>query len=142
MIGLLDANVLIALFDEAHVNHAAAHRWFGRHRGKGWATCPLTQNACVRIIAQPAYPGRLPVADIARRVRKAAASSDHHFWPDSISLCDQNIFDHSQMLTPKHLTDLYLLALAVSRKGRLVTFDQGIRMECIHKASADHMLVL
>lgn len=58
MIALLDVNMLIALFDAAHVHHRRAHQWFGQHCSQGWATCPLTQNACIRIISQPAYPGR------------------------------------------------------------------------------------
>lgn len=58
MIALLDVNMLIALFDAAHVYHRRAHQWFGQHCSQGWATCPLTQNACIRIISQPAYPGR------------------------------------------------------------------------------------
>ncbi len=112
--------MLIALLDAAHVHHQQTHQWFAKNRASGWATCPLTQNACIRIISQPAYPGHLPVADIARRLRQATAAADHHFWPDSISLGDAAIFDHSQILTPRHLTDLYLLALAAGRNARLV----------------------
>jgi predicted nucleic acid-binding protein len=56
MISLLDANMLIALFDEAHVHHQAAHDWLLINRSTGWATCPLTENACIRIMSQPSYP--------------------------------------------------------------------------------------
>lgn len=142
MIALLDANMLIALFDAAHVHHQPAHKWFVRNRAQGWATCPLTQNACIRIISQPSYPGRLPVADIARRLRNAAAAKDHKFWPDDVSLCDPATFDHSQILTPRHLTDLYLLALAARRNARLVTFDKGIPAATILTAKARHLFVL
>ena len=31
-IALLDVNVLIALFDPAHIDHDEAHRWFGLNR--------------------------------------------------------------------------------------------------------------
>jgi len=103
---------------------------------------PLTQNACIRIISQPAYPGRLSVADIARRLRQATAANDHHFWPDSISLHDPAIFDHSGILTPRHLTDLYLLALAVRHRGRLVTFDRSIPTAAVPGAGASHLVVL
>lgn len=142
MIALLDANTLIALFDAAHVHHQTAHRWLAHHRADGWATCPLTQNACIRIISQPAYPGRLTVADIARRLHHATAAKDHHFWPDSISLHDPAVFDHSAMLTPRHLTDIYLLALAVKHHARLVTFDRHIPAAAVHAASASHLVVL
>jgi predicted nucleic acid-binding protein len=57
MIALLDVNLLIALFDPAHVHHEAAHGWFARNGKDCWATCPLTENAFVRILSNPAYPG-------------------------------------------------------------------------------------
>ena len=142
MSALLDAIMLIALFDAAHVHHQAAHQWMTRNRAAGWATCPLTQNACIRILSQPAYPGRLPVADISRRLHHATSATDHHFWPDSISLCDPSLFDHSKMLTSKHLTDIYLLALAVVNHGRLVTFDRNIPLAAVPGAAAGHLEVL
>ena len=142
MIALLDANTLIALFDAAHVHHSVAHQWLKRHRAQGWATCPLTQNACIRIMSQPAYSGRHPVADIARRLRQATASKDHHFWPDSISLHNPAMFDHELILTPRNLTDIYLLALAVANHGRLVTFDRRLPTAAVIGASSRHLQVL
>ena len=142
MIALLDSNTLIALFDAAHVHHQPAHDWLSGYRDKGWATCPLTQNACVRILSQPAYPGRLPVADIARRLRQATASPDHHFWPDSISISDPNLFAFDQVLSSKHLTDLYLIALAASNDGCFVTFDRKIPSAAVLKAKAGTLIVL
>lgn len=142
MISLLDASVLIALFDAAHVHHRVVHEWMANHRAAGWATCPLTQNACIRIMSQPAYPGRLSVMDITRRLRQAISTPDHSFWSDSISLCDEALFDHRTILTPKYLTDLYLLALAVKSKGRLVTLDQGISFSKVRGASEQNLLIL
>jgi predicted nucleic acid-binding protein len=55
-VALLDVNVLIALLDRRHVHHEAAHGWFAAEQAKGWATCPLTQNAVLRILGQPRYP--------------------------------------------------------------------------------------
>jgi predicted nucleic acid-binding protein len=60
---LLDVNVLIALFDPSHVHHDAAHGWFSNSRSKGWATCPLTENAVVRILSSPSYPSGTLLAD-------------------------------------------------------------------------------
>jgi hypothetical protein len=142
MIALLDANMLIAMFDGAHENHQAAHDWMRANRSEGWATCPLTQNACIRIISQPRYPGRLEMTDIAQRVRKATSSGDHYFWPDSISLSDANRFRYEHITSPKHLTDVYLLALAVEHDGRLVTFDRGISITAVVGAEAQHLAVL
>jgi toxin-antitoxin system PIN domain toxin len=142
MTALLDAAVLIALFDEAHVHHRRAHEWMSAHRAKGWASCPMTQNACIRIMSQPAYPGRLTVADITRRLRKATGAADHYFWPDSVSLCSEECFDPSGVLLSKQITDLYLLVLAVRQGGYLVTFDQGINHGAVPGASQEHIVVL
>lgn len=63
-----------------------------------------------------------------------------------IALLDANVliaqFDHGRILTPKHLTDLYLLALAVERGARLVTFDRAIPASAVHRAEPRHLLAL
>ena len=142
MIALLDTNVLIALFDSAHVHHVRAHDWLSRDRSSGWATCPITENGCVRVLSQPRYPGFLPVAEIARRLRDATRASDHVFWADSISVCDPKRFQHGRILTPKALTDLYLLGLAIENEGRLVTFDAAISRVAVAHAEPRHLVVL
>ena len=48
MRALLDVNVLIALLDAGHVHHTRASQWLISEIGHGWASCPLTQNGCVR----------------------------------------------------------------------------------------------
>ena len=60
MVALLDVNVLIALFDKAHIFHEMAHRWFARNRRHGWATCAMTESAFVRISCGPSYVGNRP----------------------------------------------------------------------------------
>ncbi len=49
------------------------------------------------------------------------AQPDHHFWPDDITLRN-----YSNLPGTKKLTDHYLLAAAIHRKGKLVTMDQRI----------------
>ncbi|MCA9186511.1 MAG: TA system VapC family ribonuclease toxin [Pirellulaceae bacterium] len=142
MIALLDVNLLIALFDASHVHHQQAHQWFAGSRSQRWATCPLTQNACIRIISQPAYPNRLPAADVARRLHAATPAADHDFWFDDISLADPSLYDLSQLPSSKHLTDAYLLGLAAKNGGRLVTFDKGIPTSSVLAADSRHLLVL
>jgi uncharacterized protein len=138
---LLDVNVLIALFDPDHVHHEAAHTWFGSHRSSGWATCPLTENGVVRILSNPAYsPSAERPADVARRLSAFRNSGDHAFWPDDVSVCDSRIFDLG--IGHRYLTDVYLLALAVSRDGRLATFDRKIPARAVRGARADHLVVV
>ena len=50
-VALLDVNVLVALFDPDHVHHDIAHDWFSDEGHAGWATCPLTENGFVRVVA-------------------------------------------------------------------------------------------
>lgn len=51
MRSLLDVNVLIALLDADHNSHARALAWLKAHAASGWASCPLTQNGCVRVVS-------------------------------------------------------------------------------------------
>jgi uncharacterized protein len=142
MIALLDANLLIALFDAAHVNHVAAQDWLSANRSSGWATCPLTQNACLRILSHPNYPGHLALIDITRRLSNATAATDHAFWTDSISLCDSARFRCDRIGSPRQLTDVYLLALAVEHGGCLVTFDRSIPLSAVVDAQITHLQFL
>jgi toxin-antitoxin system PIN domain toxin len=127
MIGLLDVNVLIALVDPGHVHHDAAHAWFNHEGRQGWASCPITQNGLVRIVSHPKYPNATSsVAEAVDLLRRLTAVSGHTFWPDTVSLCDPAVFLHQQTRASAHTTDTYLLGLAVSRGGRLVTFDRRL----------------
>jgi uncharacterized protein len=92
-------------------------------------------------MSQPSYPGRLSVDDIAGRLHRATLAADHYFWPDDIRLSDATKFDHSQMLNSKHLTDNYLLALAVHHSGCLVTFDRGIKIAAVLDALPQHVVI-
>jgi len=73
MRALLDVNVLIALLDQDHSMHVQALRWFAARAGDGWASCPITQNGCVRIMAHPNYPNPLKVGAIMERLGEAIA---------------------------------------------------------------------
>ncbi|MDE0202957.1 MAG: PIN domain-containing protein [Rhodospirillaceae bacterium] len=142
MRALLDVNVLIALLDVDHVHHEDARRWLRDNIRDGWATCPLTENGCVRIMAQPAYPNRLPPARTVERLRAASATSKHQFWPDDISLLSSGVVDWHRIVGPKQIADLYLLALAVERKGRLVTFDARIDSSAVPGAEDRHYCLI
>ena len=126
---LLDVNVLIALLDRRHLHHEPAHAWFAAEQAKGWATCPLTQNAVLRIVGQPRYPNSPgPPAVVAPLMAELIRHPQHQFWPDSLSLLGQSSVDVSRLLDASQLTDTYLLALAVHHGGRLVSFDR--RLSC------------
>jgi uncharacterized protein len=125
MIHLLDINVLIALVDRDHPHNTAATAFFKQAMIGGWATCPLTENGFCRVLGHPQYTGGPGSPEEARKLLAAyCAAPGHQFWPDDISLTDAATYPN---LPPsKHLTDFYLLALAVKRGARLCSFDRRL----------------
>jgi toxin-antitoxin system PIN domain toxin len=133
---LLDVNVLIALIDPAHVLHDRAHVWFAAKGHQAWATCPLTENGVLRIVGHPRYPNcpgsPAAVAELLASFRKL---SGHAFWSDDISMLDSQRINPTSLLDSSHITDSYLLALALSHKGQLATFDRRIPTESVVEGS-------
>lgn len=142
MRSLLDVNVLIALLDADHSLHTSATTWFARHARDGWASCPITQNGCVRIMSHPGYPNALPARAIVDRLNEAAGVALHAFWADDVSLLDAKAVDATRIHGPRQVTDIYLLALAVRHGGRFVTFDQAVPLEAVRGAQKQHLLKL
>jgi len=139
---LLDVNVLLALFDTAHLHHEAAHSWFSGHRGEGWATCPITENGFVRVISSPAYPTvKTTPAEAIRRLREFTRSGGHGFWPDDLSLLQEGLLKDGCVFGPRQITDLYLLALAQVHGGRLATFDGRMQGDLLDSGS-DHLVLI
>jgi toxin-antitoxin system PIN domain toxin len=117
---LLDANVLIALFDADHVHHMSVRDWFIALPGE-FATCPIVEGALTRWIVR--LEGRAGVAAAQGELRKLAADSRHRFWPDDLAYAEvewKGVLGHGQV------TDAYLAALARKHAGRLVTLDRGL----------------
>jgi predicted nucleic acid-binding protein len=69
---LLEINVLVALLDADHSLHVRAIDWFAVNGPAGWASCPITQNGYVRVMASPGYPDPLPVSAVVERLAEAA----------------------------------------------------------------------
>jgi toxin-antitoxin system PIN domain toxin len=129
---LLDVNVLIALFDSAHVHHLAVHAWFASNQQRGWRTCPLTENGFLRILSHPSYPNvPLTMSDLAVRLEALKRqSSNYAFCPDDFSFSDW-LSRSGRSIPSSKLTDAYLLRLAVNRKEALATLDLRIEPEMI-----------
>lgn len=142
MRALLDINALIALHDCDHVHHAQAGKWLEIHSQAGWASCPLTQNGFLRIMGQSAYSNPQPLALLVRMLQSSTGSDFHQFWPDDISILDGLKFNHQHIHSPRQLTDLYLLGLAVKNHGCLVSFDQRIPFSAVQGASTQHLVLL
>jgi toxin-antitoxin system PIN domain toxin len=142
MRALLDVNILIALLDANHIHHQLVSGWLEKHVSTGWASCPITQNGCIRIMSQPGYPNPVPASQVAARLAEATQHSSHQFWPDAISLLQPGCLKWDEVLSSRHVTDAYLLALTVQRKGRFVTLDRGVPLASVIGASATNLVVL
>ena len=142
MRALLDVNVLLALLDSDHVDHGRARRWLGSEIDHGWASCALTENGFVRIISQPRYPSPVPPSEAIQRLRRATSTEYHSFWPCDVSVLDSQIIDPTRVHGPRQVTDAYLLALAISRAGRFVTFDRTLPLSAVPQAAPENLVVL
>jgi toxin-antitoxin system PIN domain toxin len=130
------------LFDPLHVHHQIAQAWWSSAQRDGWASCPLTENGFVRILSSPGYAQRFAIADAVLALKRQIARSDHAFWPDDLSIADEKVVNHGRILGPKQITDVYLLALAVTNGGRLVSLDRSIALATVLRAEPHHLLVL
>lgn len=126
-VGLLDANVLIALAWPSHLHHSAAHRWFSENRASGWATCPITQCAFVRAACNSKIVKNAVEPREATEMLQRVVDQKHHvFWEEDIEFVAAAV--PKDLLTGhRQVTDAYLLGLAVHRGGKLVTFDRNLR---------------
>ena len=142
-VALLDVNVLLALFDPAHIQHDAAHDWFADQSGRAWATCPLTENGFLRTAAALAKTrDPVTVAELVEGLHTFTSSAHHKFWSDDISLLEDTLFNGELVLGHQQLTDVYLLGLAVKHRGVLATFDQKIPIDAVKGARREHVEVI
>jgi toxin-antitoxin system PIN domain toxin len=143
VIALLDVNVLVALFDSAHVHHDLAHDWFEDNRDEGWASCPLTENGLLRILGNPGRvdpPISLP--ELVALLKRFCDASRHQFWVNEVSFRDPRVFNMTGIRGHRQLTDVYLLGLAVTRRGRFVTLDEGVSLNAVVGARREHLEVI
>ena len=97
----------------AHHRRSASDWFESQLAGKGWVTCPITQNGCLRILSQPRYPNPFGIVGATERLLRLTSTSEHEFVPDDVNLLDAGVVDFSRLSGHRQLTDIYLLALAV-----------------------------
>lgn len=133
---LLDVNVLIALMDPSHIRNGDALSWFSTAGKHAWATCPMTENAILRIVGHHSYPnwfGNPPV--VAELLSTFLSLPGHTFWPDDVSLLDREKVDASRLATAGQITDSYLLALAIAHGGQLATLDRRLNADAVRNGA-------
>lgn len=124
---LFDVNLLIALMWPAHEDHEKAQEWFAHNAHQGWATCPFTQTAFVRIVANPAFSPDAPSPlEAAALLASNLKHQNHHFWADEITLGEAIEPFSNRLSGHQQVTDAYLLGLAIHKKGKLVTMDRAV----------------
>jgi hypothetical protein len=140
---LLDVNVLVALFDPDHVHHQTAHHWFADHHDEPWATCAITEAGFMRVVGNPAYGSPVQsTADLIPLLQKFCANRRHRFWTETVSFRDNRLFRPPFIRGYRQLTDIYLLGLAKTMAGRLVTFDSTIPLNAVIGATTKHLHVI
>lgn len=126
-ITLLDADVLVGLLSEDSEFHTASQRWFQQNARKGWATCPFTQAAFVRLLSNPSASKHvIRPAQAIEVLEDALRFPVHEFWKDDLSMAEATAAFRNCLTGHQQTTDAYLLGLALRHKGRLATFDKGV----------------
>lgn len=124
---LLDVNALVALMWPTHECHTRVQEWFARQVRQGWATCPFTEAAFVRIVSNPAFsPDALTPQEALAMLGANLRRPYHRFWSEDISLPDAIDPFRDRVLGHQQVSDAYLLGLVLHKKGRLATLDRGI----------------
>jgi toxin-antitoxin system PIN domain toxin len=140
---LLDVNVLIAMAWPAHDSHDKVQAWLLIHAPSGWATCPMTQCAFVRILSNPSFSrNSLSPRDALALLQTNLSHSAHQFWPDDLGLVQALSPLASQLDGHQQITDAYLLGLAMHRAGKLATMDKSIVRLLPEKTSQDRFIEL
>jgi uncharacterized protein len=141
--GLLDVNVLIALLWPAHEAHQKAQRWFEQHARQGWATCAITQAGFIRIVSNPSFSSRsVSPQDAALVLSGSLAHPAHIFWEEDLEVPSALAQFGRRLIGHQQVTDAYLLAFAVHKKGKLVTLDSSLGSLMPDAASARNSLIL
>ena len=140
---MLDVNVWIALLDEAHVFHDQALAFILQKRLR-IATCPLVENGIIRVLNLPGYSKHGPVGfeRVSAKLNEICSGMNHEFWPDDLSLRTPGLLQWARILGHNQITDAYLLALAVARRGTLVTLDHRVTLSAVTGAAQRNLMLL
>jgi len=135
---LPDVNVLVALVEPDHEFHNSAHEWL--ESTSDFATTPLSETGLIRVLMTVTTTPAATVHDAIVALRSIRNHRKAIFWPDDSSLADPSSYiDH--LTGRKQVTDSQLLNLAISKGGRLVTFDGKIR-ESLKPSLRKYIVVL
>ena len=137
---LLDANLLIALTQAAHIHHAEAHAWFSAQAKRRWASCTLTQLAFIRLTSNPKVVGdEISPAQAMQALAAMTAQSGHEYWSDAPEPLQMATLQSAALVGHRQVTDAYLLGLAAHHDQRLATLDRGLFSYAAAVGLASHL---
>jgi predicted nucleic acid-binding protein len=100
---------------------------FKRNAQNGWASCPFTQAAFLRLSSNPSFTRDAIIpAKAEMLLDMSLAHPDHQFWPDEISLRDALAPLRRNFVGHRQITDPYLIGLTIFRQGKLATLDTAL----------------
>lgn len=125
---LLDANALIAAFDETHEDHLRARAFFDQL--DHFYTTPQTQGAFLRFFSRPWTDStgtrqnpRLSAKQAMTHLKTILELPQHRFLADDILFTSISMKSLSGF---KQWNDAYLMAQARSHKLKLCTFERKL----------------
>jgi uncharacterized protein len=125
---LLDANALIAAFDESHSDHERALTFLSG--SQKFFTTPQTEGAFLRFFTRGwtdpnggRQPPRLDTRTAMARLKIIAALPNHEFLSDDMSFTEVSMVSLSGF---KQWNDAYLIALARKHSLRLCTLERKL----------------
>ena len=125
---LLDANTLIAAFDESHADHRRARALVGGLRE--FYTSPQTQGAFLRFFTRPwmdtagqRQPPRMSTGQAMSHLKAICALPRHGFVPDDLPFENVSMRSLSGF---KQWNDAYLIALAAKHGLKLATLERKL----------------
>jgi predicted nucleic acid-binding protein len=99
----------------------------------------LTQTGFVRVSSNDhVLPDARTPAEALALLEKIILVPGHVFWSDDISICSSKFVARKRLVGYRQVADAHLLALALSREGRLATFDRGVLEIVPVSVPADH----
>ena len=123
-IHLLDVNVVVALLDQLHIHNAIVDEWFDTP-GLQWSLCAFTEAGVLRYLTRP-KTGKMSMEQTAAILDSLKMEPGYHFqpitadWKDLTEPFARRVHGHN------HVTDAYLLGLAIREGLILTTFDKAI----------------
>lgn len=96
-----------ALLDRQHIAPGRAHARLAQNLANGWASCPLTESGCLRVLTNPRHVAPVPATDVLTKLATAKTGGHYEFWADDLTITDAQVFDRGKWRGHQQVTDAY-----------------------------------